>query len=148
MVLQNTCSCFNCWANWQRQGLWTLQHEKASQEIKANHNNRCHDCLQDYSIAFHIYTITSDHQLRAAVIQKGKPLLHYSKKLLTEQQNYSKPKGIMSYCHYTNQYGLLDCDSLHWWSYEPYFEDSCLLIHFVLTTLCQSVWLPADLYSW
>ena len=47
------------------------------------------NAFPDYSIPFHVYTDASDFQLGAAIIQKGKPLAYYSKKLTPAQMNYT-----------------------------------------------------------
>ena len=50
------------------------------------------DCLNaypDYSIHFHIYTNASNYQLGAAIIQNGRPIAYYSRKLTGAKQTYT-----------------------------------------------------------
>ena len=46
----------------------------------------------DYSVPFDVYTDASDFQLGAAIIQRGRPIAYYSKKLTPAQQNYTTTK--------------------------------------------------------
>ena len=48
------------------------------------------NAFPDYSIPpSHVYTDASSFQLGAAILQKGKPLAYYSKKLTPAQRNYT-----------------------------------------------------------
>ena len=43
----------------------------------------------DFSKPFHLYSDTSDRQLGATVVQEGKPLGFYTRKLNPAQKNYT-----------------------------------------------------------
>ena len=46
----------------------------------------------DYSKPFHIYTDALEYQVRAAIIQEGKPVVYFSQKLSPAQMNYLTTK--------------------------------------------------------
>lgn len=68
---------------------WTDSHEQAFQAMKALMAKDVFCAYPDPNKPFEIYTDASDYQLGAAILQQGKPVAYYSKKLNKAQQNYS-----------------------------------------------------------
>ena len=69
---------------------WTDLHEQSFREMKAIIVADAINVFPDYSVPFDVYTDASDFQLGAAIIQRGRPIAYYSKKLIPAQQNYTK----------------------------------------------------------
>lgn len=69
--------------------VWTERHAKAFAEMKAIIAADAINTFPDHNKPYHIYTDASDLQLGAAIIQNGKPIAYFSKKLSTAQQNYN-----------------------------------------------------------
>ena len=57
--------------------------------MKAIVANNCINTYPDYNKPFDIYTDASDYQVGAAIIQDGKPVAYFSKKLTQSQLSYS-----------------------------------------------------------
>ena len=68
---------------------WLPIHQKAFNEIKQVISRAVTLAYHDFTLPFEIYTDASDFQLGAVIMQKGKPLAFYSRKLNKAQLNYT-----------------------------------------------------------
>jgi len=68
---------------------WTDVHQKAFEEVKRIVCREVMLAYPDFDRPFQIYTDASDYQLGAVVMQDGKPLAFYSRKLNSAQKRYT-----------------------------------------------------------
>ena len=65
------------------------KENKAFEEIKRIISKETMLTFPDFTKIFHIYTDASDYQLGAVIMQDDKPLAFYSRKLNSQQKNYT-----------------------------------------------------------
>ena len=68
---------------------WTNEHEKAFKEMKTVIGQETMLTILDFNKKFHVYTNASNTQLRAVIMQEGKPLAFYSHKMNSAQKRYT-----------------------------------------------------------
>jgi RNase H-like domain found in reverse transcriptase len=68
---------------------WTPQCDQSFQAIKALLAKEAFLQYPDHNKPFHIYTDASDYQLGAVIMQNGKPVAFFSRKLNPAQRNYT-----------------------------------------------------------
>ena len=69
--------------------VWTKRHTKSFNEMKAILAADAMNTYPDLNLPFDVYTDSSDYQLGAAILQNGRPVAYWSKKLTSAQMNYT-----------------------------------------------------------
>ena len=73
----------------KREFKWTPECENAFQEMKRVMSEEAILAFPDFNKTFHVYTDASDYQLGGVIMQEGKPLAFYTRKLNDAQTRYS-----------------------------------------------------------
>jgi hypothetical protein len=69
--------------------VWGTEQQKAFDEMKRIISKETLLSFPDFAKEFHVYTDASNTQLGAVIMQEGKPLAFYSRKMNKAQQNYT-----------------------------------------------------------
>ena len=68
---------------------WTDECDRAFDEMKAVMAADAMNAFPNHELPFEIYTDASDYQMGAVILQNGKPIAYWSRKLNNAQKNYS-----------------------------------------------------------
>jgi hypothetical protein len=68
---------------------WHSSHQQAIDKIKKVIRTEVFLCYPDFNKPFLLYIDASDHQLGAVIMQDKKPIGFYSRKLNTDQKQYT-----------------------------------------------------------
>ena len=68
---------------------WKREQQEAFDEMKRLISKETLLTFPDFSKEFHVYTDSSAHQLGAVIMQEGKPLAFYSRKMNSAQRRYT-----------------------------------------------------------
>ena len=84
---------------------WTTACQQAFDQVKAMLAKDVFIRYPDANKPFHVYTDASDTQLGAVIIQEGKPVAYFSRKLTPAQRNYTvMEKELLSIVTTLNEY--------------------------------------------
>ena len=85
---------------------WGPEEQKAFMEAKEMLKKEALLAFPDFEKPFHLYTDASDRQLGATVVQDGKPLGFYTRKLNPAQKNYTvgERERVTRYCGGTESF--------------------------------------------
>ena len=69
--------------------VWGSEQQNAFEEMKRIMSQETLLTFPDFNKTFHVYTDASDYQMGSVIMQDGKPLAFYSRKLNSAQKNYT-----------------------------------------------------------
>jgi hypothetical protein len=100
----------------QRKINWTPECQAAFEQVKATLAREAFLQYPDHNKPFHIYADASDYQMGSVILQEGKPVAFFSRKLNSAQRNYTTgEKEILSIVETLKEYRtmLFGCRELH-----------------------------------
>jgi transposase InsO family protein len=95
---------------------WTPECQTAFEQVKATLAKEAFLQYPDHNKPFHIYSDASDYQMGSVIMQEGKPVAFFSRKLNSAQRNYTTgEKEILSIVETLKEYKtmLFGCREIH-----------------------------------